>query len=354
MPSEVMTEAPTSTIQVSVAPFLDFQFVAFLLSKRQVKGSSYTIPDWLAAAEAANPAPFQQVISFWPGTPLNALSTGQPYVEWGELLVYAWHVGVLFSQDVPAALDAIEAQLGRELPRIEMPSEPDEIIAVIERRMDYLRENRAVAERYMAVLRGLWAAVEPRWRGGAAAEARDTALQLEQRARSESDLRKIVTSNSFVHKDNYQVQITRARASGQLFVIPLTLGTEGAFYWAFQGIVLIGVGIGSTQKQARKRERMESAANRFKVLSDPTRLSILNEVMHGSHYNATTVTELASLFGLSQPTISVHMKMLREAGLVSTERDGNRTLYTADEAAIRGFIEAGMQDLFGPGKPEDC
>lgn len=347
MPSEVMTEAPPSSVRVTVAPYLDFQFVAFLLSKRQIKGGNYTIPDWLAEAEAANPAPFERVIAFWPGTPLNTMEDGEPYVEWGEALVYAWHAGVLFAQDVPTALDAIEGQLTRHLPHIELASEPDDIVDLIERRIAYLRENPGAATQYMAVLRGLWAAIEPRWRAGAAVEARETAAQLELQARSESDLRKIVTANSFVHKDNYQPQITRARARGELHVVPLSLGNEGAFYWAFPDAVVIGVGSSSPQKQARKRQRMEAAANRFKVLSDPTRLSILNEVMHGSHYNATTVTELASLFGLSQPTISVHMKMLREAGLVTTQRDGNRTLYRADEAGIRDFIEQGAVDLLG-------
>ena len=351
-----MTEAPPSSVQVTVAPFLDFQFVAFLLSKRPMKGSNSAIPEWLSSFEAADPAPFVRVASFWAGTPLNALPNGQPYVEWGETLALAWHAGVLFAQDVPAALDAIEAHLPRELPSVELASEPADMVDLIERRMAYLRENPEAAADFMATLRGLWEAVEPRWRGGAASEAREMALQLDQQARNESDLRKIVTANSFVHKDNYQPQITAARARGELYVVPLTLGNEGAFYWAFPGAVIIGVGASSPQKQARKRQRMENAANRFKVLSDPTRISILNEVMHGSHYNATTVTELASLFGLSQPTISVHMKLLREAGLVTTERDGNRTLYRADAETIRDFIEQGAVDLLGttPATTDDC
>lgn len=355
MPSEVMTEAPPSSVHVTAAPFLDFQFVAFLLSKRQARGAKHTIPQWLAAAEATNPAPFTRVVAFWASTPLNNLDNGQPYVEWGETLVLAWHAGVLFAQDVPAALDGIEAQLPRELPHVELASEPAEIVSLLERRMAYLRDNPEAAKEYIATLRGLWEAVEPQWRASAAAEARSMAAQFEQQARTESDLRRIVTTNSFVHKDNYQPQIAQARARGELFVVPLTLGNEGAFYWAFPGAVVIGVGVGAPQKQARKRQRMEDAAGRFKVLSDPTRLSILSEVMHGSHYNATTVTELASLFGLSQPTISVHMKMLREAGLVTTERDGNRTLYTADEAAIKAFIEAATSDLLGSSAgTEDC
>jgi DNA-binding transcriptional ArsR family regulator len=178
---------------------------------------------------------------------------------------------------------------------------------------------------------------------------------MEARARAEPDLRKVVPSNSFVHKDHYQPQIARARERGEVFIVPLVLGSEGTLYWTFPDALIIGVGPATPEKQARRRARLEEAAGRFKVLSDPTRLSILNEVMRGGNHNATTVTELASLFGLSQPTISVHMKMLREAGLVSTERDGNRTLYTAREATIREFIDRATEELIGsPALTPDC
>lgn len=353
MPSEV-AEAPSAAVQVVIAPFIDFQFVLFLLSKREVQPHK-AMPQWIAAREAENPAAFRRAIAFWPSTGLGATPDGEQYVEWGELLVYGWNAGVLFTQDVEAALDGIEAQLPLDPTLPPLSSEPQEIRDLIDRRRAYLRENAEAAADYMGMLRGIWAAIEPEWTSRARAEARDSAADLEAKARGETDLRRIVTENSFVHKDNYQPQISAARARGELYVIPMALGNEGAFYWAFPGTVLIGLGAGTPQKRARKRERMESASSRFKVLSDPTRLSILTEVMHGTNYNATTVTELASLFGMSQPTISVHMKMLREAGLVATERDGNRTLYTADEARVKQFVVAALEDLLGSAvNPDDC
>lgn len=353
MPSEV-AEAPPAAVQVVIAPFIDFQFVLFLLSKREMQPHK-RVPDWMAAREAADPAAFRRAVAFWPSTGLGALANGEQYVEWGELLVYAWNAGVLFTQDVDAAIDAVEAQLPLDQGMPQLSSEPAEVTDLIDRRRTYLRENPEAAAEYIAMLRQIWAVIEPEWSARAATEARETAESLEAKARGESDLRRIVTENSFVHKDNYQPQIAAARARGELYILPLALGNEGAFYWAFPGTVLIGVGAGTPQKQARKRERMESAASRFKVLSDPTRLSILSEVMHGTNYNATTVTELASLFGMSQPTISVHMKILREAGLVATERDGNRTLYTADEARVKQFIAQALEDLLGTSvNADDC
>jgi DNA-binding transcriptional ArsR family regulator len=55
----------------------------------------------------------------------------------------------------------------------------------------------------------------------------------------------------------------------------------------------------------------------FGALTDPTRRAILARLTHG----AATVNELVAPFGLSQPTISKHLKVLERAGLVSRGRD---------------------------------
>ena len=165
------------------------------------------------------------------------------------------------------------------------------------------------------------------------------------RLRTESDVRVLVPGNSFVHKDAFASDIAEARARGELTLVPLGLAGGGQFYWAFPGMVLLGAGVDSAEREAHRRERSERAAVRLKVLSDPTRVAILYELLRGRSHNPSTVTELASQFGLSQPTVSVHVKMLREAGLVQAERDGNQVFYRADEATIRAYVDAAVDDL---------
>ena len=77
----------------------------------------------------------------------------------------------------------------------------------------------------------------------------------------------------------------------------------------------------------------------------PTRVAILYELLKARDHNPATVTELASQFGLSQPTVSVHVKLLREAGLVRSERDGNQVLYHAEEETIRAYVEDALGDV---------
>ena len=67
----------------------------------------------------------------------------------------------------------------------------------------------------------------------------------------------------------------------------------------------------------RRAERMATVA---KALSDPVRLQLVDVLR--KHAGKVCVCELVPLFDLSQPTVSHHLKVLREAGLVDSERRG--------------------------------
>ena len=58
----------------------------------------------------------------------------------------------------------------------------------------------------------------------------------------------------------------------------------------------------------------------FSALADPTRRAILRRLSKGD----ATVAELGEPFGLRQPTISKHLRILEEAGLIEQGRDANR------------------------------
>ncbi|MBK6697937.1 MAG: winged helix-turn-helix transcriptional regulator [Myxococcales bacterium] len=58
----------------------------------------------------------------------------------------------------------------------------------------------------------------------------------------------------------------------------------------------------------------------FAALADPTRRAILARLAKGE----ATVSELAQPFGLRQPTISKHLRVLEEAGLIRQARDAQR------------------------------
>jgi ArsR family transcriptional regulator len=69
--------------------------------------------------------------------------------------------------------------------------------------------------------------------------------------------------------------------------------------------------------ERRQAERMAAIA---KALGDPVRVQLVDVL--GKHAGKVCVCELVPLFEISQPTLSHHLKVLREAGLVDSERRG--------------------------------
>jgi ArsR family transcriptional regulator len=72
----------------------------------------------------------------------------------------------------------------------------------------------------------------------------------------------------------------------------------------------------------------------FKALGHPVRLGI---ALRLAEEPETCACEFAEVFGVSQPTISQHLKVLRDAGLVITRRRGTQICYSLDPAAVREF-----------------
>jgi len=68
----------------------------------------------------------------------------------------------------------------------------------------------------------------------------------------------------------------------------------------------------------------DAVAARFRALADPTRVAIVNRLAAAGE---VCVCDLNAVFDLSQPTISHHLKVLREAGLVESTRRGTWAYY---------------------------
>lgn len=84
--------------------------------------------------------------------------------------------------------------------------------------------------------------------------------------------------------------------------------------------------------QRREAERMASVA---KALGDPIRLQLVDVLRR--HAGKVCVCELVPLFTLSQPTVSHHLKVLREAGVVDSERRGLWAYYYVVPDALEEF-----------------
>jgi DNA-binding transcriptional ArsR family regulator len=73
----------------------------------------------------------------------------------------------------------------------------------------------------------------------------------------------------------------------------------------------------------------------FRALADPTRRAMFERLMRGE----AAVGDLTNGLGVSQPAVSQHLAVLREAGLVGLRRAGRHRFYRAEPAGLAPLID---------------
>jgi DNA-binding transcriptional ArsR family regulator len=72
----------------------------------------------------------------------------------------------------------------------------------------------------------------------------------------------------------------------------------------------------------------------FDVLGDPVRRRILELLAQGELPSGAVAAVVGEEFGISQPAVSQHLRVLRESGFASVRADGSRRLYAIDPAGL--------------------
>ena len=74
----------------------------------------------------------------------------------------------------------------------------------------------------------------------------------------------------------------------------------------------------------------------FRSLSDPTRRGLFERLCREGEQTVSVLTESA---GISQPAVSKHLGVLKQAGLVRDRHEGRQTHYSADPAALAPLVD---------------
>jgi DNA-binding transcriptional ArsR family regulator len=74
----------------------------------------------------------------------------------------------------------------------------------------------------------------------------------------------------------------------------------------------------------------------FRTLADPTRRALFERLCREGELTVGTLTAGA---GISQPAVSKHLGLLKQAGLVRDRQEGRRTHYSADVAALAPLVD---------------
>lgn len=79
-----------------------------------------------------------------------------------------------------------------------------------------------------------------------------------------------------------------------------------------------------------ERDGVATVAKFFRALGDPTRLRLLEFLLHAEH----TVTECVTRVGLSQGRVSAHLACLADCGYVQVRRQGRNAYYTVADSRV--------------------
>ncbi len=89
-------------------------------------------------------------------------------------------------------------------------------------------------------------------------------------------------------------------------------------------------------------ELLEHVAERFRVLGDATRLSIISALIDNGEQN---VGQLVDLLGAGQANVSKHLRVLHDAGIVSRRPEGTAAYYSVTDPSLMSLCSTVCQRL---------
>jgi ArsR family transcriptional regulator len=241
-----------------------------------------------------------------------------------EAEVMAFHGGVLGAGDFATYREGCEAAIGTVPVEPALASETDEIRRSTWQRLRRLRDSEELRDRYFAIQAEIWEFVDPWWQRVGRPAAERSAVDVRKAIAKGAEWPGIISADCPTFTDHLPDILEKQHSGHRVVIAPCALFGRGLYLDLPDCTV---VGMGATDRVLAARAETEEVAGTLRALADPTRLAIFHSLRSGP----TTVGDIARSFSLSQPTVSMHVKRLREAGLVDSTRHGNRMEITINE-----------------------
>ena len=259
-----------------------------------------------------------------------------------ELLVMADGLGCLHGSGVDAltALDRIGVEEGED---IHLRTENAEERMASSRRLADLRVDPARRARYAALVRDAELIARPAWSEHGQQVVEEAAERFRAQLERGSSPLELVPQGHISRRAEFRGLVDDAIEAGRVVIAPTYFAGTHGHILDLPGCLSIAVGVGVTRDdRARRRATVERVATQLKVLGDPTRLTILALLGRGP----LTVGEIAREAMIAQPTASVHVRQLREAGLIDVRREGGRAICVVDAQRVEALLARATTDLF--------
>jgi DNA-binding transcriptional ArsR family regulator len=312
--NEAITASVEPPVHYLVRPSLTMELVwALMVHEGEPDAETYPAR---AQRFAAAPGLEERITAFW--------GDGDPCFT--ELFIVAERAGVLYESDADRLWAGLEAG-ATAAPGVEaMSSETAADRQRFKERLDQLHRDDDVRLAWLELVKDVWNAVSEQWSrdGRQAVGAYEWDLRGKfARSHSYSDLEALLKCDL----DGMLPRLVREySAEGKPVVLVASWFARKTFVMGLDDCLVVGHAApsGWVGPTAETKNR----ARRFKALGDPTRLAILESA---ARY-PKTVGELAGEMGVAQPTVSNHVRILRDAGLLGPVNDEPRRLEPDPEA----------------------
>jgi DNA-binding transcriptional ArsR family regulator len=246
-----------------------------------------------------------------------------------ELMVLASALGCLRGWDI-APLFLMGKHPLPHLPTPALETESAEDKQLISARLKRLTQEPATRTRYARLLAEIWQAAEPEWEAHGRPAVQRAVTRIQASLDHGADVLDLLPVDHVAKRDEFESYTRDALTRRDVLLTPTYFAGEFGHLLDLPDTLSIAVGIGVTSNMAARRKQAEEVASRMKLLSDATRVLLLAELREAP----AAVGELAQRVGVAQPTASVHLRQLRDAGLLDAVKQGSTTRYVAKQDAI--------------------
>lgn len=192
-------------------------------------------------------------------------------------------------------------------------------------------------------LEALWQHLEMAWLNDGLEVSAAASRRLKLEAARSGDVLSALPAHHFVRFESSADDIRHSQAQGRIAVAPLYFAAMGGFKFTIGGVVYLGYSVRSEKVFEERKAQVTQLAGRAKALADPTRLLLLMLIGRLTRF-PLTVGDLARQLGVSQPTASGHLRLLRELELVEMVKRGNRSYYRLRHDSVKLML-AELEEL---------
>lgn len=286
---------------------------------------------WAQELMAERPDLAGRVRSLWPD--------GRYLMRTGfEILVMAQALDYLADPEADRFLADLPAIPGKLLQTYGWrPPEPlPDLELMMRERFEELTQPARMAE-YSALLREVWDWIRPRWEEEGRVKVEGECLLFMNRAGHTAAWPDLLPPGHPARLEAF----SHLMASWDPVVVSPSFLARGLHFVAVRGRLFVGYGMLFESLSAAARERARELGPRLKALGDPTRLTLMAWIAK----IGMGVSDLARMMGVAQPTVSEHLRILREAGFVRSRKVGTKVYYMADADAVEGLLEEARTHL---------